>query len=148
MPLTHSKTMATVILDCYTDEPSGLGVPPYLGTYPRYLYGYLKHNEPEEEVIYLTIDDVRLLVKYGNIKPETKVSQKTDISVYNITNNSPNIRDILSNCSRMFINLGIHTPGKYLSAIPGTLHEVIKLFNKLPDQLTNYKNVNNSKNED
>ncbi len=28
------------ILDCYTDEPAGLGVPPYLGTYPRYLAGY------------------------------------------------------------------------------------------------------------
>ena len=33
-----------LIVDCYTDEPAGLGVPPYLGVYPRYLYGYLKNN--------------------------------------------------------------------------------------------------------
>ena len=36
--------MATnnIVLDCYTDEPAGLGVPPYLGTYPRYIAGWLK----------------------------------------------------------------------------------------------------------
>ena len=31
--------MTVTILDCYTDEPAGLGVPPYLGTYPRYVFG-------------------------------------------------------------------------------------------------------------
>ncbi len=33
--------MHYTILDCYTDEASGLGVPPYLGTYPRYTYPIL-----------------------------------------------------------------------------------------------------------
>jgi len=47
--------MNYTILDCYTDEAAGLGVPPYLGTYPRYIAGYLN-----EEVNYLTIDDLRL----------------------------------------------------------------------------------------
>ena len=47
--------MAYTIIDCYTDEPAGLGVPPYLGTYPRYIAGYLN-----EEANYLTIDDLRL----------------------------------------------------------------------------------------
>ncbi|MBI2107853.1 hypothetical protein HYT54_01895, partial [Candidatus Woesearchaeota archaeon] len=46
--------MVTTILDCYTDEAAGLGVPPYLGTYPRYIAGYLN-----EEVNYITMDDLR-----------------------------------------------------------------------------------------
>ena len=29
------------ILDCYTVEPSGLGVPPFLSTYARSAYGAL-----------------------------------------------------------------------------------------------------------
>ena len=50
--------MKYTILDCYTDEPAGLGVPPYLGTYPRYVAGYLN-----EDITYLTIDDLRLFIK-------------------------------------------------------------------------------------
>ena len=60
------------ILDCYTDEPAGLGVPPYLGTYPRYIAGYLN-----EDVNYITIDDLRLWRKYNSKIIETKLSQKT-----------------------------------------------------------------------
>ena len=41
------------ILDCYTDEPAGLGVPPYLGVWPRYVAGQYKEDLP-----YLTIDDL------------------------------------------------------------------------------------------
>ena len=48
--------MAVAILDCYTDEPSGLGVPPMLGVYPRYLYGKL-WEEGERDIYYLTIDE-------------------------------------------------------------------------------------------
>lgn len=45
------------IIDCYTDEPSGLGVPPYSGTYPRYVAGAaLACHEPVE---YLSIDALR-----------------------------------------------------------------------------------------
>jgi len=45
------------IIDCYTDEPSGLGVPPYLGTYPRYVAGAaIAHKEG---VQYLSIDALR-----------------------------------------------------------------------------------------
>jgi len=50
--------MNYTILDCYTDEASGLGVPPYLGTYPRYLFGYLKKKGLEPN--YITVDDLRL----------------------------------------------------------------------------------------
>lgn len=30
-----------VVLDCYADEPSGLGVPPYIGVHSRYIVGCL-----------------------------------------------------------------------------------------------------------
>jgi len=64
--------MTYTILDCYTDEPSGLGVPPYLGVYPRYIYGYIRTggsdtsqiNHSLGDAYYLTIDDLRLFRKY------------------------------------------------------------------------------------
>lgn len=80
------------ILDCYTDEPSGLGVPPYLGVHPRYLAGYL-----EGKVNYVTIDDLRFYVKYKNKK---KDGQKTNIKIYNLTRN--NIGEILEKTKRLF----------------------------------------------
>ncbi len=115
------------ILDCYTDEPAGLGVPPYLGTYPRYIAGYLN-----EEVNYITIDDLRLYKKYNSIIRETKPSQKTDIFVYNLTKNFRKIKEILDETDTLIIILGVHVPGKYLSAMPGTLHEIIPLINDIP----------------
>ncbi|MBD3310397.1 radical SAM protein [Candidatus Woesearchaeota archaeon] len=118
------------ILDCYTDEPAGLGVPPYLGTYPRYIAGYLS-EEQGSEMTYLTIDDLRLWKKYDGKVPVTKKSQKTDIRVYNLTSNSRSVPDILQTTDVLIVILGVHTPGKYLSAIPGTLKEVLPLISHL-----------------
>jgi len=107
------------ILDCYTDEPAGLGVPPFFGTYPRYLYGYLV------EANYITIDDLRFLKVY---KGDLRRKAKTNIRVYNLTKKFDEIRKILDGTNELYIILGVHTPGKYLSAVPGTLNEVIKLL--------------------
>ena len=129
------------ILDCYTDEPAGLGVPPYLGTYPRYIAGSL------QDVNYITIDDLRFL-KYYNLGKKKKlsknekglekaklfqkeISHKTNIKIYNLTKNISNIKELLDNTTRLIIILGVHTPGKYLSAIPGTLKEVTALIKDL-----------------
>ena len=46
-----------VIVDCYTDEPSGLGVPPFLSVHSRYIAGSLE--EQKRKYYYLTIDDLR-----------------------------------------------------------------------------------------
>lgn len=113
------------ILDCYTDEPAGLGVPPYLGTYPRYLAGYFKN------VNYLTIDDLRFLKYYNLDEKKKEISHKTNIRVYNLTNNIKKIKEILDSTSTLAVTLGVHTPGKYLSAIPGTLNEVSDLIKDL-----------------
>ncbi|MCH8066963.1 MAG: radical SAM protein [Nanoarchaeota archaeon] len=118
--------MTYTILDCYTDEPAGLGVPPYLGTYPRYIAGYLN-----EDVNYMTIDDLRLWKKNNSIIKETKLSQKTDITTYNLTINYKNISKIMNKTDTLIIVLGVHVPGKYLSAVPGTLNEIIPLIKDL-----------------
>ncbi|MBI5389967.1 radical SAM protein [Candidatus Woesearchaeota archaeon] len=118
--------MVTTILDCYTDEPSGLGVPPYLGTYPRYIAGSL--NEP---VNYITVDDLRLWKKHGGSIKTVKPSMKTDPSTYNLSIHAPELPNILQQTDHLIVVLGVHVPGKYLSAIPGTLNEVIPMIRDL-----------------
>ena len=49
--------MKVAILDGYVDEPSCLGVPPYVSPYPRYIYGMLKHFGVNPR--YFTIDQIR-----------------------------------------------------------------------------------------
>jgi radical SAM superfamily enzyme with C-terminal helix-hairpin-helix motif len=110
------------ILDCYTDEPAGLGVPPYLGTYPRYLAGSL-----DEIPNYITIDDLRSLKDIN----KKKSIQKTNIKKYNTTRSAEEVHKILNSTSELVIIAGVHTPGKYLSAVPGTLKEIIQLTKEL-----------------
>ncbi|MBN2881712.1 radical SAM protein [Candidatus Woesearchaeota archaeon] len=120
--------MRFVILDCYTDEPSGLGVPPYIGTYPRYLYGSIIKNN--HEAFYITIDDLRNL-----IKPKKTLNKNeeliTDIKRYNLTRDSKEVEKLLSSCDYLILNSGVQTPGKYLSAYPGTVKESIDLISEL-----------------
>ncbi len=120
--------MRYTILDCYTDEASGLGVPPYLGTYPRYLYGKLRTEG--HEVTYLTIDDLRLWKKYQGIKKEPSVKEKTNILVYNTTLNQA--EEVLTQTDVLIVIVGVHVPGKYLTALPGTLAEIIPLLRSIP----------------
>ncbi len=120
--------MRYTLLDCYTDEASGLGVPPYLGTYPRYLFGQLQAEG--HEITYLTIDDLRLWKLYGGLKKEPTEKEKTNIHIYNLTRSKA--KDILEKTDVLIIILGVHVPGKYLTAIPGTLREVVPLLKDIP----------------
>jgi len=115
------------ILDCYTDEPSGLGVPPYLGTYPRYLYGALSSENPH----YLTIDDVRLWKFFSSKRRDEERDKKTRVNVHNLTKNYSSVREILGHTKELIVVAGIHAPGKYLSAVPGTLYEIKRLVGDL-----------------
>ena len=117
--------MRRTILDCYTDEPAGLGVPPFIGVWPRYAAGLY-----EDESTYLTIDDIRL-VRYVECVPEVVIDPphgRTHLEVLNHTRNYEEIRQVLENTEELMIIVGVQTPGKYLSARPGTLHEVEKLL--------------------
>ena len=119
--------MHYTIIDCYTDEASGLGVPPYLGTYPRYIYGQLRTQK--HKVNYLTIDDLRLWKKYDYKIKETTLKDKTNIQAYNLTKNRA--EEVLNKTNVIIIILGVHVPGKYLTALPGTLKEIIPLIQDL-----------------
>jgi radical SAM superfamily enzyme with C-terminal helix-hairpin-helix motif len=110
--------MLFTIVDCYTDEPAGLGVPPYIGTYPRYIAGAVLaagHN-----VRYLTIDDLRSL-----FLKEAKRPRKTNIRLKNRSKNH-DVEAILNETDFLIVIAGVHTPGKYLSAVPGTVAEIRK----------------------
>ncbi len=116
----------TIIVDCYTDEPSGLGVPPYLGIYPRLVYGALKYLN--KEVIYSTIDDLRSKLEFNDdLKGETYKIRKSSSSNIKLLHSTGNIKDIslkkLNDFNIIFIG-GVHTPGKYLSAKPATRKEI------------------------
>ena len=123
--------MSYTIIDCYTDEPAGLGVPPYLGTYPRYVAGYLKLKEKAKDITYLTIDDLRLWKKTNSVVKEVLPHQKTDPTTYNLTVHYKDVSKILDETENLIIILGVHVPGKYLSAVPGTLNEIIRYIGHL-----------------
>jgi radical SAM superfamily enzyme with C-terminal helix-hairpin-helix motif len=122
--------MRRTILDCYTDEPAGLGVPPFIGVWPRYAAGSCA-----DEPTYLTIDDLRL-VRYVECVPEVVIDPprgRTHLEVLNHTRSYEEIRQVLENTDELVIIVGVQTPGKYLSARPGTLHEVEKLLRSFHD---------------
>lgn len=48
-----------LILDGYTDEPAGFGVPPYIDVYPRYIAGALWLVDPSITIHYITVDEAR-----------------------------------------------------------------------------------------
>lgn len=48
-----------LILDGYTDEPAGLGVPPYIDVYPRYIAGAVWSVDKSIRVDYVTVDEAR-----------------------------------------------------------------------------------------
>jgi radical SAM superfamily enzyme with C-terminal helix-hairpin-helix motif len=117
--------MTRSILDCYTDEPAGLGVPPFIGVWPRYGAGLY-----EEEPTYLTIDDIRL-IRYVESVPKVVIDPpagRTHIEVLNHTREYDELKRVLAETNELVIVVGVQTPGKYLSARPGTLHEVNKLL--------------------
>ncbi|MBT3720304.1 radical SAM protein [archaeon] len=118
--------MNYTILDCYTDEASGLGVPPYLGTYPRYIYGLLKNQGHNPN--YITIDDFRLHYFFDDKLNEVTGKDKTNIRAYNLTKS---VKQILDHTEILIIILGVHVPGKYLSAVPGTILELMHHLDKV-----------------
>ncbi len=88
--------MKVGILDGYVDEPSCLGVPPYISPYPRYIWGMLKHLRADL-CGYFTIDEFR---------KDEKVREK------------------LSECDILIVIAGAVVPGKYLGGVPLSKREL------------------------
>ena len=97
--------MRVTILDGYVDEPTCLGVPPYISTYVRYVAGALVFSGiPEESIEYVAIDQYR--------KDEEK-------------------RELLKDSDVILLITGMTVPGRYLGGKPITEREIEEI-GKLP----------------
>lgn len=108
-----------VILDCYTDEPSGYGVRPYLGTHQIHLAQALSYKN--ESYSYLTIDDLR----FASGERETT---NTNVRILNKTRNAADAINILNNAETIYIIMGCFVEYKYFSCEPPTMSETYKFL--------------------
>jgi len=92
--------LRVLIIDGYTDEPAGLGVPPYIDVYPRYVAGAVWSIEKGAEIRYTTVDQAR-----RRLDDVLEYASRSDLAV--------------------FIG-GVVVPGKYISGEPARLEELIR----------------------
>ncbi|MEM0345035.1 MAG: radical SAM protein [Thermofilaceae archaeon] len=92
--------MRALIIDGYTDEPAGLGVPPYIDVYPRYVAGAIWAASPGAEVRYVTVDFARA--------------------------NLSRVMEYASRCDLVVFITGVVVPGKYLGGEPIRLEELVR----------------------
>lgn len=97
--------MTTVtIIDGYTDEPAGLGVPPYIDVYPRYIAGAIWYAEKTAKIYYFTVDKYRI--------------------------NEEKISSLVAKSDILIIVGGIVVPGRYLVGKPITPEEILNIPRK------------------
>jgi len=102
----QTKDMLKVtILDGYVDEPTCLGVPPYISPYPRYIAGAILSYDTKTEILYVTIDQIR---------------------------KDKSILDVLPKSDLIIVIAGMSVPGKYLSGLPISPNEIISILSDLP----------------
>jgi radical SAM superfamily enzyme with C-terminal helix-hairpin-helix motif len=96
-----------VILNCYTVEPSGLGVPLYLSGYGRDAFTALRRARPEATVRYLTIDDVRWCLNGGRPLTEPPLS---DAQTYSATVGRDSAIQLLRDAQIVVVVAGARSP--------------------------------------
>lgn len=114
-----------VILDCYTVEPSGLGVPPYLSTYVRQAWSALRTADQHLDVRYVTIDDLRW--EFNSGEPLTPPPQ-SDPMTYSATSNRDNAIKLLRDATTVVVVAGDAVPSVHLHAHNGSLDEIIRIL--------------------
>jgi radical SAM superfamily enzyme with C-terminal helix-hairpin-helix motif len=92
------------IIDGYIDEPTCLGVPPYMSPYPRYIAGAIWKYDHSIKINYITIDKIR-------------------------KNNS--FVNVLTKSDLIITIAGISVPGKYLGGTPASPFELVKILNNI-----------------
>jgi radical SAM superfamily enzyme with C-terminal helix-hairpin-helix motif len=90
--------MNIVLLDGYVDEPSCLGVPPFISPYVRYAAGAI--SDCGHDYTYITIDE------YRSNSPKTKALNKSNL---------------------LIIIGGAIVPGKYLRGTPASVNEIANI---------------------
>ena len=101
--------MLTVsILDGYVDEPTCLGVPPYISPYPRYIAGSIWNHNKKSRILYFTIDQLR---------------------------NDKTILDIFEKSDLIVVIAGTSVPGRYLSGFPVSPNELTNYLTNITKPL-------------
>lgn len=111
-----------LLFDCYTVEPAGLGVPPYLSTYVRYAYLALQTVGIYEDIRYTTIDDFRAATHPNT--PTIHPQGYTDPLRYSLTNNAAAILDLLATADLVVVIAGDAVPSVHLHAVNGSIDEI------------------------
>lgn len=113
--------MKKLILDCYSDEPSGLGAPPYISVHSRYIAGVL--SERGEEYIYATIDDLRV---FGGERNKYIDERKTTWNKRIINKTKVQLsQNVLDDISEVYIVFGCFIDYSYVSCEPPTFEEIV-----------------------
>jgi len=120
--------MYDLIIDCYTDEPSWLWVPPFVWTYQRYLsqsLNYIWRNH-----FYITIDDLRYYKNWN----------KKDINDYkktiNLTQNCDIVWDLIWKADNVYIISGCFINYNYFSCKPPLDSELSNLISSINKKIT------------
>ena len=92
------------ILDGYVDEPTCLGVPPYISPYPRYIAGAIWSYDKSAQIFYVTIDQIR---------------------------NDNSLLDVLSKSDLIMVIAGMSVPGRYLSGFPVSPNEINSILRNI-----------------
>lgn len=101
-----NSSLKITVIDGYLDEPSCLGVPPYLSPHVRYLWGaLLEAGVSEDNLSYLTIDSLR-----KNREHEFEKMEAEDIVI---------------------MIAGTTVPGHYLGGQPATAAEIKEIGEKV-----------------
>ncbi|HEY0935943.1 MAG TPA: hypothetical protein VGD91_19655 [Trebonia sp.] len=109
------------IVDCYTVEPSGLGVPPYLSAYARQAFAALTGAFPGADVRYLTIDDLRWCWNGGQPYTPPPLS---DQLTYSATANRDDAAQVLADAAVVVVIAGDAVPSVHLQARNGSPEEI------------------------
>ena len=108
--------MRIAILDGYVDEPSCLGVPPYISPYPRLLAGAIE--DAGHSWVYLTADEARAagIVRGAATLPAPGAFERARKKAA-----------LFRECGILAITGGASVPGKYLRGMPLSPKEVAEV---------------------
>lgn len=115
-----------LIIDCYTDEPSGLGAPPYLSVHSRYLAGALKSKGRSYQ--YITIDDLR----YINGEKDKNNDSLNKRVINRVADEKA--QDYLDESKNIYVVMGCFVNYNYLSCEPPSFKELNELLYKYIDK--------------
>jgi radical SAM superfamily enzyme with C-terminal helix-hairpin-helix motif len=96
--------LTVAILDGYVDEPTCLGVPPYISPYPRYIAGAVWNYDHTARVVYRTIDQLRA---------------------------ERSILEVFARSDLVVVIAGMAVPGRYLSGFPASPNELLAFLDGL-----------------